>query len=677
MRFSPVLLASMAFSAGVGGVPSAQAVEWVQGGHLISGQPDVVWVMASQPALESEGAIATSSVLGEKWPALDGQSGSQNYDNGTGEGAIAPRKPSVSAPAMMPEAAHDLAHGATQAVAHEDDLSLSNPPLGSDALENDILGHDSLGRESLDRDSLGHDALSNDPLGNDTLNNSTLSNSTLSNSTLSNGALGNDSLENDTSFATSAIMAEENEPSGVVETADAATVVATPLPEEAMGKQAEDSSEPTPSVSPPSAPPPGLTPFTPSPTPSPAEERVLIIEVNVTGVDDRPDLRDTVYRAIQTEPGQTATESQLQNDINAIFATGLFSGVQAGLEDTPLGVRLTVDVTPNPILTGVNLAGSALAASGETLRFGNQDLTMDQVVDAIFSPQYGRTLNRVPPEFAEDTLALGTFQIGINELYEVYSENGYVLAQVVDAQISDEGEVTLVVAEGIIEDIEVQFLDDDGFAEDEEGNPIGGRTRDFIVTREFESQPGDVFNQRNIQRDLQSVFGLGIFDDVRVSLNPGEDPRKVDVIVNVIEGSTGSIAAGAGFSSASGFFGSASYQQQNLGGNNQNLGAEVQVGQRELLFDVRFTDPWIATDPYRTSYTVNSFLRRSISLIFDGGETEVDLCEQRNDLNCNQTDLDDGDRPRVQRLGGGVSFSRPLDEWLGWDGWRASTGFQY
>ena len=170
-----------------------------------------------------------------------------------------------------------------------------------------------------------------------------------------------------------------------------------------------------------------------------------------------------------------------------------------------------------------------------TLTVGEQELTVDEVTTAIFSPQYGSTLN------------LRDFQVGIDELNTVYQENGYVLAQVIDApNISPDGVVTLAVAEGVIEDIEVQFLDEDGFAEDEEGNPIDGRTRDFIITREFEAQPGDVFNQQNIQRDLQRVFGLGIFDDVRVSLNPGDDPRKVDVIVNVIEGSTGSIAAGAG-----------------------------------------------------------------------------------------------------------------------------------
>ncbi|MEB3231150.1 MAG: BamA/TamA family outer membrane protein [Leptolyngbyaceae bacterium] len=620
MRFSPVLLASIAFSASLGGVSSAQALEWGQSGSIASGQPDVVWAMTAQPNLKSEEAIAKPSGNEVKPPGREGNNG----DAVAVETAIASIKPATLA--NDPDVPLAVGNG-----------SMAVPALsGSDGQAEAIVTPDA-------------------PMV--TLNPAT--DAPPEKQSEAEEALDDPNAESDP------VESEAMPDSPTPGTPDTAS------DEPAMETDPATSEE---DVSPPVTP----SPLTPSPlTPSLNEERVLIIDVNVTGVDDRPELRDAAYRAIQIEPGQTATESQLQNDINAIFATGLFSGVQAGLENTPLGVRLNVNVVPNPILTNVTIEGSALAAAGETLTFGNEELTIEQVVEAIFSPQYGRTLNRVPPEFAEDTLNLGTFQIGINELYQIYTENGYVLAQVVDAAISDDGEVTLVVAEGIIEDIEVQFLDEDGFAEDEDGNAIEGKTREFIITREFESQSGDVFNQLNIQQDLQNVFGLGIFDDVRVSLNPGDDPRKVDVIVNVIEGSTGSVAAGAGFSSASGFFGSASYQQQNLGGNNQSLGAEVQVGERELLFDIRFSDPWIATDPYRTSYTVNTFLRRSISLIFDGGDTEVDLCDQRNDLDCNQSDLTDGDRPRVQRLGGGISFSRPLDEWLGWEGWRASTGFQY
>lgn len=389
---------------------------------------------------------------------------------------------------------------------------------------------------------------------------------------------------------------------------------------------------PTTGEPPSTTPPPLIPPFgQPSPTTETTEPRVLVAEVQVEGAT--PALQNEVFQAIRTQPGQTTTRSQLQSDINAIFATGYFARVRAEPEDTPLGVRITFFVEPNPVLQAVRIADAQVLPP--------------EVVDKIFSPLYGQTLN------------LRQLQSGIQDLNKWYQDNGYVLAQVVDSpDVSPDGTVTLQVAEGVIEDIQVQFLSKDGEATDEEGNPIKGRTRPFIITREFETQTGEVFNRQQIEDDLRRVFGLGIFEDVRLSLNPGENPQEVVVVVNVIERNTGSIAAGAGISSASGVFGSVSYQEQNLGGNNQKLGAEIQVGQRELLFDVNFTDPWIAGDPYRTSYTVNAFRRRSISLIFDGGDPEVEL--------------PNGDRPRVVRTGGGISFSRPLQ-----NGWSASTGLQY
>jgi outer membrane protein insertion porin family len=385
---------------------------------------------------------------------------------------------------------------------------------------------------------------------------------------------------------------------------------------------------------------------------APVEEpRVLVSEVAVEAAEGEltDELINIVYNAVRTEPGRTTTRSQLQEDINAVFATGFFSNVRAVPEDTPLGVRVSFIVQPNPVLTDVQLQGTTV----ETLNYNDEETSVPQVVDSIFGEQYGSILN------------LRDLQAGINQLNQVYQSNGYVLAQVIDApQVAPDGTVTLVVAEGVIEDIQVRFLNQEGEATNPDGTPVEGQTREFIITREFESQSGDVFNQQQIQADLQRVFGLGIFEDVRVALNPGTDPRQVDVIVNVIERNTGSVTAGIGFGSSSGLFGTVSFQEQNLGGNNQRLSAELQVGTRdELLFDLSFTDPWIATDPYRTSYTVNAFNRRSISLIFDGGEDEIDL--------------ENGDRPRVNRLGGGVSFSRPLDEWLGLEGWRASTGLQF
>ncbi|MBD2629448.1 BamA/TamA family outer membrane protein [Anabaena variabilis FACHB-164] len=413
---------------------------------------------------------------------------------------------------------------------------------------------------------------------------------------------------------------------------------------------------PTPSqenVNPPTAEP--VFPATPETTET-AEPRVLVSEVAITSQTGTisPELENEVYKVIRTQPGQTTTRSQLQEDINAIFGTGFFSNVQAVPEDTPLGVRVSFIVAPNPVVTKVQVEANPGT--------GVASVIPANTVDEIFRDQYGKILN------------LRDLQEGVKKLTKQYQDKGFVLANVIGApKVSEDGVVTLQVAEGVVENIKVRFRSKDGQETDDKGQPIRGRTKEYIITRELELKPGQVFNRNIVQKDIQRVFGLGLFEDVNVSLDPGTDPSKVDVVLNVAERSSGSIAAGAGISSASGLFGTISYQQQNLGGRNQKLGTEIQLGERELLFDLRFTDPWIAGDPYRTSYTANIFRRRSISLIFDGKDENIETFDPNN-----ITNQDKQDRPRITRLGGGISFTRPLSpnpyeksEWV------ASAGLQY
>ena len=382
--------------------------------------------------------------------------------------------------------------------------------------------------------------------------------------------------------------------------------------------------------------PPQTTPNT-SNEKQPEEQRVIVAEVLVQGTDN--ELTDLVYKTIATKPGRTTTRSQLQKDVNSIFATGYFSNVNVYPEDTPLGVRITFTVVTNPILNKVDIE-TVPAKEGDPI-------LPPEVVNNIFSPRYGKVLNL--NELKED----------IKKLNKWYTDSGFDLAQVVGSpKISEDGTVSLVIAEGAIENIKVRY-----FNADQE--TVEGKTRDFIITREIELKPGDIFNRNKAQKDLQRVYGLGLFEDVKFSFTPGEDPSKVIVNVDVVEGSSGSLAAGAGFSSSSGFFGTISYQQKNLGGNNQTLGTEIQLGTRELLFDANFTDPWIGGDSYRTSYTINAFRRRSVSLVFDGDGTDVKT-------------LNGDDSPRVVRSGGGITFARPLSKNVYEKAdWRLSLGFEY
>lgn len=450
-----------------------------------------------------------------------------------------------------------------------------------------------------------------------------------------------------TAIAALELIAQTPEPGAGEENPDAQPILTAP-----------EQTPPTPTPSAPEQTPPTPTPSptdqtappSPAPVPTPTTDRcpdpnapqVLVAEVVVSGVEG--ELQDKVYQAIRTQPGRTTNRCQLQEDVNAIFATGFFGAVDYQPEDTALGVRVTFVVQQNPVLRNVTVN---VVPAGE-----GQQVVPQSVIDSIFGEQYGEILN------------LRRFQEGVKQLNQWYQDNGYILAQVINAsQVNAQGTVILQVAEGIIEDIQVRFLTEEGEATDEEGNPVDGRTREFIITREMQLQAGDVLNRDTLVSDLRRVFGLGIFEKVEPSLNPGQDPRKVSVVLDVTERNTGSVAAGAGISSATGLFGTLSYQEQNLGGNNQKLGAQLQVGERALLFDVNFTDPWIAGDPYRTSYTVNGFRRRSISLIYTGGDDEVYL--------------PDGDRPRLLRLGGGVTFNRPLGPDPLNAEWQASLGLQY
>ncbi len=359
------------------------------------------------------------------------------------------------------------------------------------------------------------------------------------------------------------------------------------------------------------------------------ETQVLVSEVTVDGVEGN--LQKIVSQAIQTQAGKRITRAQLQQDINAIFSTGYFANVRVVPEETTAGVRIKFVVEPNPVLRAVKLQSDRLP---------------QEIINQSFSEQYGQILN------------LKEFQTGVQKLNKWYQDNGYVLAQVIDSpQINPDGTVILQVAEGVIEDIQVNFVNP-------EGEETKGKTQKYIITREMQLKPGEIFKREVAQKDLQRVYGLGIFQDINLKLNPAKDPRKVVLVVNVTEGRNFSVSPGGGYSSRSGLFAASSFNLRNLNGRNQRLGADVEFSQRDIGFDINYTDPWIAGDPYRTSYSVNGFRKRTFSQIFDGGETEVELAN--------------GSRPRVFKTGGNISFRRNLSKKVFEKSeWVASAGVKY
>jgi outer membrane protein insertion porin family len=411
----------------------------------------------------------------------------------------------------------------------------------------------------------------------------------------------------------------------------------------------------------PSADPASQTPFPTQAAPvaepaAKAEPKVLIAEVVIEGLQDHPErerLELAAYAAMAATPGSRVTRNELQTDLSAIYASGWFSDVRIQPVDGPLGVRLVVVVVANPVLQQIKLDPADLKLP-------------EQVVKDTFAADYGKTLN------------LNTLQTRMQELQRWYADQGYSLARITGpSRVSPEGVVELLVRQGTVEGVEVQFLNKEGSATNDKGEPIRGKTKPWIVSREVSLRPGQVFNRRELEEDIKRIYGTGLFSDVKVTLKPvPAEPGKVVILLGIVEQSSGSLSGGLGYSQSQGAFGQIQLNDSNLFGRAWDLGTNISYGQFGGLGDITFTDPWLKDNKYRTSFRARIFFSREVPQLFQSENsfaadlqntsgTDFDIVTdftQDPTLGPNQgAGRTNFDTVAIQRIGANVQFVRPLN----------------
>ena len=423
---------------------------------------------------------------------------------------------------------------------------------------------------------------------------------------------------------------------------------AAPTPAPAQTSPAETSPAQQPAASPAPA-------ASTEPAPK-AEPKVLIAEVAIEGLQDHPErerLELAAYAAMAATPGSLVTRTELQTDLSAIYASGWFSDVRIQPVDGPLGVRLVVVVVANPVLQQIKLDPADLKLPA-------------QVVQDTFAADYGKTLN------------LNTLQSRMQELQRWYADQGYSLARITGpSRVSPEGVVELLVRQGTVEGVEVQFLNKEGSATNDKGEPIRGKTKPWVVTREVSLRPGQVFNRRELEEDIKRIYGTGLFSDVKVTLRPvPAEPGKVVIMLGIVEQSSGSLSGGIGYSQSQGAFVQIQLNDSNLFGRAWDLGTNISYGQYGGLGDITFTDPWIKDNKYRTSFRARVFFSREVPQLFQsenssfsyqlqnytGSDFDVVTSFDENPAGSNQgTGTTNFDTVAIQRIGANVQFVRPLN----------------
>ncbi|MBQ8636253.1 BamA/TamA family outer membrane protein [bacterium] len=271
---------------------------------------------------------------------------------------------------------------------------------------------------------------------------------------------------------------------------------------------------------------------------------VYIKEVEIFGNN----LLDTNYikEQIKSKEGYQYVRSVVSNDLRILYNTGYFTqnirALPIKIDDN--NVKLRIILEENPPIEDFAIVGNNSISTSEILKILDQFKGKPQNILSINS--------------------------AISEIQELYSTRGYILARVTKVSDDPDGYVYIKIDEGVIGDIIV------------EGN---NKTKDFIIKRNIFLQPGSVYNENTMRSDILRLMGTQAFKDVQRELTQDETTGLYDVKIALEEQRTGKISLGVGIDSASGFFGSVGFGENNFRGLGQKLNLNLLAGTGILMND--------------------------------------------------------------------------------------------
>ncbi len=123
------------------------------------------------------------------------------------------------------------------------------------------------------------------------------------------------------------------------------------------------------------------------------------------------------------------------------------------------------------------------------------------------------------------------------------------------------------------------------------------QTRDEVVRREMRQLEAGWYDQSKIQRSKVRLDRLGFFSEVTIDNQPVAGASdQVDIDVVVTEKNTGSLNAGAGYSSAEKLVLTASIAQNNVLGTGNSLALQVNTSITSKTAVVQYTNPYWTPD---------------------------------------------------------------------------------
>ncbi len=294
----------------------------------------------------------------------------------------------------------------------------------------------------------------------------------------------------------------------------------------------------------------------------PADER-LVAAIEVEGLAAiAPEVVRSEITRLQV--GQAFTEAAAEEDRRSILKLGWFESVRYQVQDVPGGVRVTFVCQERRRITKIVIVGNTVVPD-------------EDILNAIVT-RVGSFAD--PVQIRND----------VARIRELYADRGYD-AIVTSAGVDRFGVWTIHISERKIRSVDVKGLK---------------KTRRHVVTRELRLKPGELFYEPKVRRNLERVQNLQIFEQVSWDVQDDEqNPEEyVKLVLNVKEKRTGFASLGGGWSNLDGLIGFVTFSENNLFGEAQRVGAELQFGGR-TSYSLSYANPWL--DSHHTGLSMNVF----------------------------------------------------------------------
>ncbi|MDD3000777.1 MAG: BamA/TamA family outer membrane protein [Candidatus Riflebacteria bacterium] len=315
-----------------------------------------------------------------------------------------------------------------------------------------------------------------------------------------------------------------------------------------------------------------------------AYESNVVVALKVTG--NRLISEEIILLNCAIKVGDVLTPSAVQDDIARIGEMGYFSYVGAEVKTSGNGKLVEFKVDENAIIGEIEIKGATKVD--------------DDILKAAMESKTGSVFNS--KLLAQD----------IQLVNEALGREGYLFSKVSDAFVQDQGsKINIEITEGILAEVKIEGLK---------------KTKEKVVRRELSVKPGEIYDNKKIVRDLQRLYNLGFFEEVRRDHLPGKTPEEIVLVIHLQEQKTGRAGVGAGYSSLNGLVGFVNASQNNFKGEGKRIYMKTEFGGVKS-YEVGYFDPWFNNKPqsfgldvYNTEYTRN---------LYNSGNTISEYDERR------------------------------------------------